>query len=181
MAPHQRAAIRHAVRDLLIGQTSAGSRVHATRILPYRKHELPAISVYTLEESVDPESRETAPRELDRRLQLEVAGWVAPAADLDDAMDALALEIEKAMHADRYLGGTVADSVLDGTTMGLHGEGDSQMGLVTLTYDVTYQTLAEEAPGDLDDFLVADVTQNLRGSVHQDDRAQDEVVVQELP
>lgn len=179
---HQRHVIRHAVRDVLDGATAAEERVSTTRVLPYRRSELPAISVYTLEEAVDLEETTTsAPRELTRELQLEIAGWVEPGGSVDDSMDALALEIETAMHADPYLGDTVAECLLVGTTMSLLDEGEKLLGLVTLTYAVTYRTLAPEANEELDDFLVADVTTNLANEVHEDNAARDEVVVQELP
>jgi hypothetical protein len=176
--PHQRKVIRDAIRALLVGQTVADDRVTATRVLPYRRSELPAISIYTLDETVHAESRTTAPRELSRELRLEIAGWVAHGAGMDDAMDALALEIETAMHADPYFGDAAADSILETTTMGVRGEGDSLTGLVTLTYAVTYQSPAPEAPTDLDDFLTAHVTHNLANAVHEDDQAHDHVIVQ---
>jgi len=174
--------IRHAVRDLLDGKTAADDKVTAMRFNPYRLSDLPAISVYTIEETVDIENS-TAPKELARELQLEIQGWVKADEDVtaDDAMDALALEIETAMHADPYLGGAASDSVLIGTTTGMHNEGDRLMGILTLTYAVTYHTLAPETSEGLDDFLVAAVTTNLGGEVQEDEAAQDEVVVQELP
>lgn len=161
--PHQRQLIRQAVRDLLIGKTAAGTRVSTTRIYPYRKPELPAISVYTLEETVNEEGSNTAPREYTRDLELEISGFVHGGADVDDAMDELALEIENAMAADPYLGGTVGDSMLQGTTMGLTGDGDTLTGMVTLTYAVTYRTLAPEAPSGLDEFETAGVTHQPAG------------------
>lgn len=173
---HQRQVIREAVRDLLIAaSTAASTRVVATRTLPYRKNELPAISVYTLEETVDGESVNTAPRELTRNLQLEIAGWVTAADDVDDQMDALALQIEFAMDADRYLADSAAECVLDGTTMGIQGDGDNLMGLVTLTYAVTYRTMAPEAPTDLSDFTTAAVTYN-QGDAQADAAAAHDIV-----
>lgn len=155
---HQRQVIRHYVRDLLTaGNTAACNRVTATRINPYRTGELPAISVYTLEDTVDQERSNTAPREYTRDLKLEIAGWVTPGDDVDDRMDDLALEIETLMDGDIYLGDNAADSMLEATAMGVRGEGDAIMGLVTLTYRVRYTNLAPEAPTGLSDFLTADV------------------------
>jgi hypothetical protein len=180
---HPRTAIRHAVRDLLIAaDTSAGENVVATRILPIRKKELPLIAVYTLEEQVDAQTDRT-PRELRREIDMEIAAWVDPGpggAAVDDAMDAIAAEIEAAMHADPYLSDTASESELTSTTMGVQGEGAEQLGLVTLSYAVTYLTLAPEpvADGDLDDFNAAGTSTNLGGEVHEDDQAEDVFTVQ---
>lgn len=178
---HQRTIVRQAIVAALTGATAAEARVYPTRILPLRKLELPAIAVYTLEESVDGESVNTAPRELTREAPVVIEALVAavPGANVDDALDDLALEIETAMHADPYLGGEAADSILDGTTMEVIEDGERMMGLVTLTYSVTYRTLAPEAPGNVADFLRVKSTENLGGDVHPDAQAVDEFDVQE--
>lgn len=186
MALHQRKVIRDVVVGLLLGRTAAELRVLASRVVPYRKNELPAISVYTLDETVDGDSASTAPRELTRDLKLEIAGWVAHIPDgplVDDAMDALALEIETAMDADPFLAGAVGDSILEGTTMAIRGEGDALMGIVTLTYAVTYRTLAPEPPAldSLDDFLTADTLYRPPGTPTDGEVAHDTILVQETP
>lgn len=173
VALHQRQVIRHVVRALLFGNTAADERVVASRMLPYRKNELPAISVYTVEETVDKESASTAPREYTRDLKLEIAGWVAPGPNVDDDMDALALEIETLVELDPYFGGAVGDSILESTALAIRGEGDQLMGLVTLTYAVTYRTLAPEAPTLVDDFLRVDSKQKLANLGPDDDVAED--------
>ncbi len=108
---HQRTVIRHAVVALLLGQTAAATRVYAARQLPVRKGELPAVMVFTNRDPVDPDSADTAPRELRRRLELVIDALVAgvDGAALEDALDAIALQIETAMAADPYL--SVADVV----------------------------------------------------------------------
>ena len=59
---HQRKAIRDAVVTALVAAaTSAGSRVFPTRVVPWRKTELPAVSVYALDEKSD--DQQTALRE----------------------------------------------------------------------------------------------------------------------
>lgn len=185
-ALHQCKVIRDTVVALLVGKTAAESRVVASRKNAYKKNELPAISVYTLEETVDRESRNTAPRELTRDLKVEIAGWVFHAPDgslVDDAMDALKLEIETVMYADPFLGGAAGDSLLEGTVWGLRNEGDVPMGLVVLTYSVTYRTLAPEAPDidSLDDFITADTLYQPPGVPADGEVAHDTILVQESP
>ncbi len=173
---HQRTAIRYAVVERLSGATSAETRVYATRDVPFRKGDLPAIAVYTLQEDVDGDSVNTAPRELTRRMALVIEGLVAPAPgqNVDDALDDLALEIETVMHADPYLGDAAADCVLDESSMEVLEVGDRLMGQIVLTYAVTYQTLAPEAPSNVADFLRVKATEDLGGEVHPDAQAVDE-------
>lgn len=178
---HQRTVIRRAVRDLLVGKTVAGSRVTATRIQSYRRADVPAIGVYTTDETVDPDSWSTAPREYTRNLSLEIAGWVTPGPGFDDAMDDLAQQIEAAMELDRTLGGAAADVRLESSKMEPRGEGDSLMGLVVLTYSVLYQTQPSVVEGDFADFLQNDATYNLRPlAPPEEDSAEDLITVQEL-
>lgn len=163
--PHQRQLIREAVKDALVAaNTAAGSRVYKTRKVPHRLPELPAISVYTLEESVDPESATTAPRYLTRRMQLMIEAVMEcdPDENIDDALDDMALEIERAMHADDSLDGTCMDSIPAGTEIEVAIQGQREIGLLQLTYTVTYETNApDEAPADLVDFETAHVSLNL--------------------
>jgi hypothetical protein len=176
--PHHRQLIRAAAVDMLTGQTDAGSRVYRTRSLPVRKIPLPAISVYTLEELVTPESVDTAPRELTRELPLLIEGWVRAGENVDDAMDELAVQIEAAMHADPYLRDTAAESILDSTVMEVIEDGDREMGLIVLTYAVTYRTLAPEAPTNLDEFLTAPTKYRVPGTTDAND-AEDLIDVRE--
>lgn len=183
---HQRKLIRQAVVALLISaNTAAGSRVQGTRVEPHKKSQLPAVSVYTLSEPVAPESAVTSPRELTRELKLEITGWVAhtDGIPVDDAMDNLAEQIEAAMDVDQYLGGKAADSILEETEMQViedDGRSDPLVGIVTLTYSVTYRT-APAAPANLDDFLSVDATQKIAGGVPSTVSPNDQFIVQEVP
>lgn len=166
---HQRTVIRHAVRDLLVAAGVADGRVFASRVLPFRGQELPLVTVYTLDETTASEGS-TAPRELTRTLPLVIEGWAAPGQNADDNMDALALEIETAMHADPFLGGEAADSILDATVMEVTEAGERQIGLVILTYTFTYRTLAPEPPadGEMDDFVTVGADHDAAGAVASD-------------
>lgn len=179
---HPRKLIRQAVVALLTGATAAGARVYGTRVDPLKK-TLPAISVYTLTEEIDQDATAgTAPRELVRNVQLEIVGFVAhtDAVSVDDAMDDLAEQIEAAMDVDPYLGVLAGDSMLLQTAMEVvedNGRSDPLVGVVTLTYDVTFRT----QPGAVtatDDFLRVGAKHRIVGAV-DDIAAQDAFVVQE--
>lgn len=178
---HQRKVIRDKVRDLLLGKTAAGTRVYATRVLPLRKVEVAALAVYTTDERVAQESRATAPRELTRDLSLVIEGMAlaTPGVSVDDALDALILQVEAVMHADPRLGGTAVDSILDTTETEIIEDGDRPMGWFALTYSVVYRDEEPALPADVKDFLRADVRQSLGGVVGEDDDVEDLVTVQE--
>jgi hypothetical protein len=197
---HQRKNIRDAVRALLLGKTSAGTRVFKTRLVPFRRLTLPAIAVYARSEPVDPESKNTAPRELRRELKLVLEAMVAEGStvagevvkgtdgtpngdgspDLDDALDQLALEIERAMDADPTLGidavdtSILADSQLDVITEVEGRAIDPPVGLLTLTYAVTYFTSAPDAADVvLDDLATVDTKTNVGGAQDPANQAED--------
>ncbi len=172
---HPRKVIRQAVRQALEdAATAAATRVYATRVLSLRTSELPAIAVYTDDESSDDE--ESAPRELTRTLTLLVEGFVNAASDADDAMDDLAEEIETAMHADPVFGGVCGDSVLIGTQLDVDKVSDRLIGMVSMSYEVTYYSFAPvpAADGAMDDFERVEATHKVGGaSMHDDDDAED--------
>lgn len=178
---HPRKLIRHAVAALLLGKTAAGDRVTRTRVEPNKKHELPAISVYTPNEPVT-EGGTSAPRELTRELKVEITAWAAhtAASPADDALDDLAEQIEAAMDAERYIDNLVADSVLEDTEFTMLNEGgaDPLTGAITLTYSVTYRT--QPADGESAEFLHAGVTTQVAGA-DDDNVASDLINVRGTP
>lgn len=179
---HQRKLIRDAVIAALTGTTAAGARVSSTRVDPHKRGELPAISVYTLREPISDVS-DTAPRELTRDVKVEIVGSVASheSDTLADAMDDLAEQIETAIDADPYLDGAAADSVLEGTTIQVledNGGSSPLVGIITLTYAVTYRT--SPAAPTLDDFRRVGATHQAPGAVDSN-AAHDRFAVQEAP
>lgn len=182
---HPRKLVRDAVTALLTNATAAATRVFPTRIDPIRNSKLPAIAVYTPSEEIVPEKSDTAPRELHRIVKLEIVGFVehTSAVPADDAMDAIAEQIEAAMDANRYLGGAAGDSVLESTLMQIReedGRSDPLVGMVTLTYAVEYRT--QPIVGALDDFLTGTAEHRIVGALVGDTvPADDEFTVQESP
>jgi hypothetical protein len=170
------------VVSLLIGRTSAGARVQGTRLDPYKKHELPAISVYTPDEQGDPDSVKST-REITRDLQLEIVifadiGRLRPEDDAMNPMDALAKQIEAVIAVDPFLLGAASDSVYQSTEVSFQHKADPPVGVVTLTYAVEYRTAP--ATGTLDDFLRANVTTQVDGA-GADNAAHDQINVRGAP
>lgn len=128
--------------------TAAEDRVKASRKWPWKPSHLPALSVYIFDEDVDPESKRSSSRELMRKPKLVIEGAVLKPAvgTIDDAMDALALEVEKVMDADETIGGKVAESMLRKTELEVFDEGEETVGGFRMTYDLDYQTRTKEPP-----------------------------------
>jgi hypothetical protein len=177
---HERTLIRNAARTKLLNATRAGARVETTRIVPWQPSEMPGLAIYTLEENVDPASWQSAPRELRRHPELVLEGYVLVPNDgnIDDELDAFALEIEKAMHADDTLNGTVGDVALKRTELLLTEKGEDVIGVVRLVYVPTYFTWTPD-DGDgspLNDFAVADTKYNLQPGQEALNRAEDTLI-----
>lgn len=173
---HPRALIRQAVvAQLIAANTAAESRVEATREIPRRRGDGPALGVYTPEESVTSTETRTAPREHTRSLTLVIEGIVSGASGVDDALDDLAQDIEDALDADDTLGGTAAESSLVSTDLEVMEDGGRTVGLIRLTYNVVHYTLAPREVEAPDAFELANVRYNLNGQTHPDDQAEDNV------
>lgn len=137
MSVHKRQQIRKAVVQLLQGKTAAEDRVFSSREVPWRQVDLPAISVFTSEETAELLGGGDV---LTREAKLEVFACVSASAEADDQIDSLAEEIEKAMRADFHLGlaAVVDDSVLTETVMDVVDISGRMVGAVRLTFMVKY-------------------------------------------
>jgi hypothetical protein len=141
---HARTQIRQAVVALLAGNTAAGSRVYASRVHPLDDPKLPALCVFSPQESMGNPTMQR-PRTQQRTLQLVIEGYVKARGDIDAEADTLALEVEKIIGADPTLGGLVKDAMLDTTSTQLSGEGERPVAIITLTFAVLY-CVKENAP-----------------------------------
>jgi hypothetical protein len=170
---HPRALIRQAaVAQLIAASTAAGSRVEATREIPYRRSNEPAIGVYTPDEATDTDTR-TAPRELTRDLRLVIEAVIVGVGGVDDALDDLAGQIEAAIDADDTLSGTAAETKSPQTETEVMEESGKRVGLLRITYTATYYTFAPLTVSAPDAFLSASLKHNLNGEVNPADQAED--------
>lgn len=141
---HARTQIRQAVVNLLKDQTAAGNRVYESRVYPLDDPKLPALLVFTPQESMGNPTMQR-PRTQARQLQLVIEGYLKARGDIDSDADALALEVEQLIGADPTIGGLVKDAILDVTTTQLSGEGEKPVAIVSLTFMVLY-AVKENAP-----------------------------------
>lgn len=170
---HPRKLIRlAAVSALKLANTSAGQRVIPSKMVPWRDIELPAIGVYILDELVDEESADSAPRKLLRTADLTIIGAVKAGVGVDNALDDLAEQIEQAIEVDPMLAGTAEDCFLRQTEIGIPEEGTSERGMIRLVYRASYWRYSTPS-GTAVDFKTAVVNYNPEGVVAPADQAVD--------
>jgi hypothetical protein len=134
---HKRQVLREAIVAILEAIPGWEGRVFANRTRPTDATELPVALVYTVNEDA---TMATIGGTLRRRLTVAIELRVSVSSSLDNALDDLAQKAEVAMAVDPKLKRKALYSALTGSTMGLDGEGDSRQALMTMTYDIQYQT-----------------------------------------
>lgn len=133
---NNRKNIRDAVVTMLSGNTAAGTNVYANRETRLWQSELPAILVYTRDESA--ESRDLSGRQSIRTLDLVIEIKAEANDTIDDDLDDLATEVEDIISADRSLTGTAIAAVYKGTTLALDSDSEIEKGVATITYETKY-------------------------------------------
>jgi hypothetical protein len=133
---HKRQSIRTAVQTMLSGHTDVGTSVFANRVSAFWREELPCISIFTKDEQSQP--RDLSGRQSIRNLTLAIEVRIEVNENLDDSLDTIANQIEDIISADTSLMGQASGAQETSTVLDVSVEGDKQIGLLTLTYTVTY-------------------------------------------
>lgn len=145
MADHVRRQIRETVAGLLAGLPLTGDNVFASRVYHLEPANLPALLVYSESESSTPLGIGT-PRQLDRLLQIRVEAYAQVTVDLDNALDAICLQVETALaNPVGPLVSLARTITLISTEIALEAVADQPCGRATMTFEVEYFT-AENAP-----------------------------------
>jgi hypothetical protein len=134
---HARQAIRQAAAAAVTGLAATGARVFQSRMRA--QDTLPCLLVTSNDEEI---SREDLGDIEQRELDLEIVGVAKAAADVDDALDAIAEQVETALGPDNTLGGLVKRMHLARVRIEFDDELEQPVGLVRLTYRCTYFTNA---------------------------------------
>lgn len=142
--PHHREAIRDAIVTACTSLTTTGARVYRSRVYPLAADKLPGLVVYCRSETSEPELVVGIPRKLVRIAQFVVEGYARATADVDETLDDIAAEVETAIGGSQ-LSSNVRDCTLTSTDIELADGGDQPLGIVRLTFAVTYRT-AENNP-----------------------------------
>jgi len=141
MPKHVRAQIRAAAVAALQGLPSTADRVYAGRTRPLPAGHAASLLVYVAE---TPERSDTHSMgenaTLLRSMTLTVEGRVQQASEPDDALDAIALEVEPAMINGPLLGGLAKEVTLITTTQVTRADGENHNGVISLDFRVVYIT-----------------------------------------
>jgi hypothetical protein len=135
---HARKQIRDAAVSALSGITP---RVVPHRVWIQQDTELPLVGVYTSDEASSLDEEGAAFTALNRitSLVMEIAVSDADGKTGMDALDAIAVEVETALGANRQLAG-IMDSFPVSTEVEQSTEGDAVVSRMTLTYLAQYRT-----------------------------------------
>jgi hypothetical protein len=144
MANHVRQQIREKIGATLTGLTTTGSNVFESRVYPLENANLPALIIYTKEESSEPIVIGTQ-RVMSRELAVVVEGYAKATSNFDDTIDTISKEVEAAIAADRTLDGLAKDTYLESTEIEFNAEGEKPLGYVSLTFLTNYY-VKENAP-----------------------------------
>ena len=148
-----RKAIRYAVRDGLLNQTTAGQAVFATRMIPVQPEQYPAIiAIYTFDDKIDPE-RGWQPEGVNRRLLTLAIEIVAAGKGADDRIDDVADEVEATLAADPQLAAASGQGEALVEWVGLkdleigRAEESDRLLIARQTWQVVYYTVPDEEEG----------------------------------
>lgn len=144
---HYRRVIREALQaQIIAAATMAGANVFTGRakpILEILRKKQGVVSIYTGNESSE---RLVDGQNYERSLTVSVELAFGGGDDLDDVLDAFALEIENAVNANPTLGNVLSsDLSLSSTVSEITAAGQQLIGAVRLDYEATYYTEAAVA------------------------------------
>ena len=144
MANHIRQQIRERAGTVLTGLTTTGSNVFKTRIYPLSNTNLPALAIYTKNETSEPIVISTN-RLMSRELELIVEVYVKQTSNFDDQVDKICKEVEVAISADTTLNCLAKDCFLQSTEIEYNTEGEQPLSYAVLTFLTNYY-VQETAP-----------------------------------
>jgi len=137
---HIRKTIREHVVTTVTSLSTTGSNVYETRYFPLQTGNLPALIVYTLDESIEDYTLGRNTRTQQRSLNLIIEAHCRGTANIDDTLDTIAEEVEEAMVADVTRGGNAKDTKLVSTEIEFD-TASQKTGLMRLTYLINYNTV----------------------------------------
>jgi hypothetical protein len=144
MANHIRQQIRERAGTVLTGLTTTGSNVFQTRVYPLENTNLPALVIYTKDETSEPIVVSTN-RLMSRELELIIEVYVKQTSNFDDEIDKICKEVEIAISADTTLNGLAKDCYLQSTSIEYNTEGEQPLSYAVLTFLTNYY-VQENAP-----------------------------------
>lgn len=136
---HVRRQIRDAVATRLTGLPTTGNAVYKMRKYALDDAKLPALCVYTGDETSGLVT--IGLRTLRRVNNVVVEGYCkGTSTSVYDTIDVIAMEVEEAIGADFTLGGLARSMILVGTEVDVNVQGEQAIASVKLVYAVEYIT-----------------------------------------
>lgn len=140
---HVRQQIRERIASVLTTSvTLVSSRVYQSRVYPLTEAQLPAVTVYTGAETSGLQT--IGAKTLMRTANINIDVYAKATADLDDDLDAIAVQIEEAIAGDFTVNGLAKDAVLISTDIDFSGETEQPIGMARLTFAVRYITAIDD-------------------------------------
>ncbi len=136
---HIRKTIREQIVTTVTSLSTTGSNVYETRYFPLETGNLPALIIYTNDETVDEYSLGAGTRSMIRTLNVVIEAHCRGTANLDDTLDTISEEVEEAMCSDVTRGGHANDTKLVSTEYEFDS-GSQKTGLARFTYAISYAT-----------------------------------------
>ena len=133
---HYRQQIREQVATTLTGLDTIGNNVFQSRIYNIEESKLPCICIYTVSETSQPISM-SPPRSIEKVLDLVIEIYVKGLNSASD-LEAVLKEVKEKMFTDRLINNLAKDSYLTTQELTYNGEGDKNIAVGVLTYQVFY-------------------------------------------
>ena len=133
---HYRQQIRERVATTLTGLDTTGNNVFQSRIYNIEESKLPCICIYTVSESSEPISM-SPPRSIEKVLDLVVEIYIKGLNSASD-LETVLKEVKEKMFTDRLINNLAKDSYLSSQELTYNGEGDKNIAVGVLTYQVFY-------------------------------------------
>lgn len=140
---HVRKSIRDNIATTLTGLTTTGSNVFQTRLFSLTDAKLPAVCIYTNAEATE-YTTITTPRTQMRSLDVAVEFYVKATANIDNTLDAIAVEIEEALYIDLTRGGNAKDTQITAFEADYNSDGEQSVGVGRFTVTVSYATVEND-------------------------------------
>jgi len=133
--------IRQQIRDRIIadvtGLATTGANVYDSKLYNILQGELPALAVYTQNESS--EISTIAPNvTLDRELEVIIECYAEANENIENTLDTIASEVENSLGTDLSLNNLAITQFLSSTDIDFTSEGEKPLGICKLTYNVRY-------------------------------------------
>lgn len=143
MANHIRQQLREAFAATVTGLTTTGAKVFQSRVDNLAAADLPCLRIYTDSEQIQDDSILDVPYLQHRTITLRCEAVAKTGSNLDDTLDTICNEVEKAIAANSTLGGLAKlHCSLKSTDITFDGSMDINTGLAKMTWEIVSLTMS---------------------------------------